>query len=118
MRRVLVDGLGVGDVGQTVLRDRRVLAREGMVVIIYLIDGREKKLIKKPGVVSRGFVYIKQNKQLLESLRKFAADIYQKNWSANVNLRDIRQIIQGEIEKLIYQKTGREPMVLPLLIEV
>ena len=118
MRRVLVDGLGVGDVGQTVLRDRRVLAREGMVVVIYLIDGREKKLIKKPGVVSRGFVYIKQNKQLLESLRKFAADIYQKNWSANVNLRDIRQIIQGEIEKLIYQKTGREPMVLPLLIEV
>jgi len=118
MRRVLVDGLGIGDVGQTVLRDRKVLAREGMMVIIYLVESASKKLTGEPSVISRGFVYVKENKQLLGEIKKFAAKVYKDNFSEPINLRDVKQVIQGEVEKKIYQETGRQPMVLPLIIEV
>ena len=66
----MVDGLGVGDVGEIVLRDRRVLAQEGMVVIIATIDRRASQLVKNPDIISRGFIYFKENQGLLEEIRR------------------------------------------------
>ena len=117
-RRVLVDGLGIGDVGQTVLRDRRKLAREGMVVIIYFFNTSTKKLVAEPSIVSRGFVYVKESRQLFKTLREFAKKSFLKNITAFVELRGVRRMIQGEVEERIFKETGRQPMVLPLIIEV
>ncbi len=118
LRQVLVDGLGVGDVGQTVLRDRKILSREGMIVTICLIDSATKKLIGKPSVISRGFVYVKENKQLLEALKRFVEEKFSAAALGEMDLGEVRRIIQGEIEEEIYRTTGRQPMVLPVLIEV
>lgn len=117
-RQVLVDGLGVGDVGQIVLRDRGKLAREGMIVIIYLVDSSTRKLAGGPYVVSRGFVYVKENKRLLAVLKQFAKKLFSENVSPVADLHNARQIIQGEIEKKILDETGRQPMVLPVVIDV
>jgi len=117
-KQVLVDGLGVGDVGQAVLRDRKKLAREGMIVIVYLVDSATKKLLGQPYVVSRGFVYVKENKRLLETLGQFARRVFVENTSPTANLRRVRQIIQGEIEEEVYRQTGRQPMILPAIIDV
>ena len=67
---VMVDGLGIGDVGEIVLRDRKVLAQEGMVVIIATIDRRANQLIKNPDIISRGFIYLRENQGLLEDIRR------------------------------------------------
>jgi len=117
-RRVLIDGLGVGDVGKTVLRDRRILAKEGMIVPILLIDSQTKQLAEKPTVISRGFVYLKENKKLLSEIEKKAEEIYTKTVSPIFSLNSIRYQIQGEIENFVKKKTGREPMVLPVVLEI
>src|SRR3989338_3843492 len=67
---VMVDGLGVGDVGEVVLRDRRVLAQEGMVVIIATMDKQSWKILKNPDIISRGFIYLKENKEILDEIRR------------------------------------------------
>jgi len=97
---------------------RKILAREGMMVVIYLVDSNNKKLSGEPSVISRGFVYVKENKRLLGKIKKFAVKLYQDNFSEQMDLRNVRQIIQGKLEEMIYRETGRQPMVLPLIIEV
>ncbi|MBU2592281.1 ribonuclease J [Patescibacteria group bacterium] len=116
-RQVLIDGLGIGDVGKTVLRDRGILAKNGMVVIIIQTDSKNNNIVGQIEVVSRGFVYIKENKRLLDQLRKKAEEIYRKQSVPIFNLSHVRFRLQAETEEFIYQKTGREPMVLPVILK-
>ena len=118
LKRVLIDGLGVGDVGKMVLRDRKILSAEGMIVIILLIDNKEKKLVEPPVVVSRGFVYVKENQPLLEMIKKEAQKIFAASREPVFILNNVRYQIQGKLEEFIYQKTGRQPMVLPVILEI
>ncbi|MFA6603070.1 MAG: ribonuclease J [Candidatus Shapirobacteria bacterium] len=118
LRKILIDGLGVGDVGTTVLRDRKLLAQDGMFTIIMLVDKIAGKLIQEPVVSSRGFVFVKENTELLNYLKEEAVKEFDHSTSVPANLDYLREEIQGHLEEVILAKTGRQPMVLPLLIEV
>jgi len=118
IRKVLIDGFGVGDVGTTVLRDRKVLANDGMFSVVLLINKENGKLEKDPVILSRGFVFVKENTDLINFLKQEIGNKFNQVTSSPANFDFIREELQGHIEEIIYQKTGRQPMVLPLVIEV
>jgi ribonuclease J len=116
---VFVDGLGVGDVSQIVLRDRQVLAEDGMVVIIATIDRKTGRIIGNPDIISRGFVYMKGNKKLIEQTRHNVKKMVQdRDPKSAVDNDYIRNKIRNEIGKFLFKKTERRPMILPVIIEV
>jgi ribonuclease J len=118
IRKVLIDGLGVGDVGTTVLRDRKLLAEEGLFSVVLLVDSNSGQLTKEPVILSRGFVFMKENAELMNFLRDEVKSKFQQVTSKPVNFEFIRDQVQAHLETLIMDKTGRQPMVLPLVIEV
>ncbi|NIP32927.1 ribonuclease J [Candidatus Saccharibacteria bacterium] len=116
---VFVDGLGVGDVSQIVLRDRQVLAEDGMVVIIATIESRTGRIIGNPDIISRGFVYMKENKKLIEQTRhKVKKMVQDRDPKSAVDNDFIRNKIRNEIGQFLFKKTERRPMILPVIIEV
>ncbi len=115
---VMVDGLGIGDIGNVVLRDRQVLAEDGMFVIVTLIDSRSGKVRGSPDIISRGFVYLKENKDLLANVRKKIKFIVDKKATRPINWIYLKDAIRDEIGLFLFQKTERRPMVLPVVIEV
>lgn len=116
---VFVDGLGVGDVSDIVLRDRKVLARDGMVVIIATVNGKTGALQGSPDIISRGFVYLKENKKLIEDAReKVRRIIRDKDLKSPFDNMYTRNRIRNEIGEFLFRKTERRPMVLPVVIEV
>ncbi len=117
---VFVDGLGVGDVSQVVLRDRQMMAEDGMIVVIATVNGRSGKLINSPDIISRGFIYMRENKKLVELIRaKIKSIITGHNKPSNeVNDSYLKDKIRNDLGQFIYQKTERRPMILPVIIEV
>ncbi len=116
---VMVDGLGVGDVGEVVLRDRRALAQEGMVVVIATLDRRTGHFLKNPDIISRGFIYLKENKELVEDLRKkIRLMISRIPRQQQMDADYIKGMMRDQIGQFLYNKTKRRPMILPVLIEV
>jgi ribonuclease J len=116
---VMVDGLGVGDVGEVVLRDRRVLAQEGMVVIIATLDRHSGKFLKNPDIISRGFIYLRENKEFVEEMRKRIRGLVSRIPRHQQLESDyIKSLIRDQIGQFLYNKTKRRPMVLPVIIEV
>jgi len=116
---VFVDGLGVGDVSHVVLRDRQMLAADGMVVVVMTIDGTSGKLVGSPDIISRGFVYMKDSKKLIEEARNRIRDILKS--TEGKKLADetfIRDKVRNELGQFLFQKTERRPMILPVVIEV
>ncbi|MFZ2153564.1 MAG: ribonuclease J [Microgenomates group bacterium] len=118
IRKVLIDGLGIGDVGATVLRDRKLLAEEGMFSVVLMVNKASGKLVKEPEILSRGFVFVKDNTDLIDYLKQEINRKFTEVSSAPANFEYIRQQLQGHIEQVIMDKTGRQPMVLPLVMEV
>ncbi|MEK7598332.1 MAG: ribonuclease J [Patescibacteria group bacterium] len=118
--QIMVDGLGVGDIGQVVLRDRQVLAKDGMFTIIVIIDGKTKKIIGKPQVTSRGFIFVKENFDLVNATKKKVEEIIAQKTSkgAAVNWDYVKNNIRETVGSFLYQKTQRRPMILPVVIEV
>lgn len=116
---VLVDGLGVGDVGQVVLRDRQQMAKDGMFVIIITVDKDNGALIGEPDIVSRGFIYMKESDKLLKDVQRRIAKIItpqgKKDMAANQVY--IKSRLRDEIGRYLFQKTERRPMILPVIIE-
>lgn len=116
---VFVDGLGVSDETNVVLRDRQVLAEDGMVVVIATVDTKTGMLIQNPDIISRGFVYLKEHKELIEDLRhrvkKLVVDSDPKSW-ADTNY--IRNKIRDYVGQFLFTKTEKRPMILPVVIEV
>lgn len=114
---VFVDGLGVGDVGSIVLRDRKTLAEEGIVVVIVTIHKKTNHIVGEPEIVSRGFVYMKENKDLIRQaqnviIKSLNSEKRVKNWMV------VREKITQDLEKFLFQKTARRPMVLPVIIDI
>ena len=117
--KVFVDGLGVGDVGSIVLRDRKHLGQDGLIIIVASLDVYDGHVISGPDVVSRGFVYVRESETLLEEVRKLALDILEDCAEKNIHEWGIiKNRIKDEISKLIAQRTRRAPMILPILQEV
>ncbi len=118
---VMVDGLGVGDIGNVVLRDRQLLAKDGMFTIVAIIDRKTKQVIGEPQVTSRGFIYVKENFDLVNATKKRLKDIVKKSTGdkkTTPNWDHIKNSIRDDIGQFLFQKTQRRPMVLPVIIEV
>ncbi len=117
---VMVDGLGVGDVGEVVLRDRQVLAKDGMFTIVVIIDSETKKIIGNPQITSRGFIYVKENFDLVNATKKVVEKVIHEKTSPdmNINWDYVKNNIRESVGSYLYMKTQRRPMVLPVVIEV
>jgi len=116
---VMVDGLGVGDVGEVVLRDRRTLSQEGMLVIIATMSKQTGRILKNPDIISRGFIYLKENQQLLDDIRRKIRNIISKNPKGqSIDADYAKALIRDQIGQFIFNKTERRPMVLPVIIEI
>jgi len=117
---VMVDGLGVGDVGQVVLRDRQAMAQDGMFVIIAVIDSKTGQVIGEPDIISRGFVYLRESRELLNETREKVKEIIRQTSSNEhtVNWAYVKDNIRDKIGSFLYTRTQRRPMVLPVVIEI
>ena len=117
--KVFVDGLGVGDVGSIVLRDRKHLGQDGLIIIVASLDVYDGHVISGPDIVSRGFVYVRESEGLLDEVRKLALSLLEDCAEKNIHEWGIiKNRLREEISKLISQKTRRSPMILPILQEV
>ncbi len=116
---VMVDGLGVGDVSEIVLRDRRMMAEDGMIVIIATIDNKTGAIIGNPDLISRGFIYMKENRDLIEKTRmKVKKIVKDKNPMTPADDDYIKNKIRNDIGQFLFNATKRRPMVLPVVIKV
>jgi ribonuclease J len=116
---VFVDGLGVGDVSQVVLRDRQELAGDGIVIIVAVIEHRTGKLLALPDIISRGFVYMKEQQELIQNARRVSAGVL-KDRDANTpaDPSHLKEKLRDEMGEFFYKKTERRPMILPVIVEV
>ena len=117
--KVFVDGIGVGDVGSVVLRDRKHLAEDGMIVVCLNLSSEDGSIITGPDIITRGFIYVKESEELMEELRTVALEAIERcqrkrvrDWSA------IKSAIKNDISGYLYKTTKRNPMILPVIMEV
>jgi ribonuclease J len=116
---IMVDGLGVGDVGEVVLRDRRALAQEGMVVVITTLNRETGRILKNPDIISRGFIYLKENQEILDEIRRKIRGIVGRiPRHQPLDADYVKTLIRDQIGQFLYNKTKRRPMILPVIIEV
>ena len=117
---IMVDGLGIGDIGSVVLRDRQMLSEDGMFVIVTLVDGRSGKIRTSPDIISRGFVYLRDNVDMLNEVRKKVRTIIEQKTMRGgpINWAYLKDEIREKIGQHLFQKTQRRPMILPVIIEV
>ena len=116
---VLVDGLGIGDVGNIVLRDRQVMSKDGIFVVILTIDRKTGRLLNSPDIISRGFVYMRESEELINGARNMIRkSLEKKDGTYPSNWVYIKNKIREDIGKYLYEHTQRRPMVLPVVIEV
>lgn len=117
---VMVDGLGIGDVGEIVLRDRQAMAKDGMFVIVLVVDSVTGKVKQSPDIISRGFVYLRNSQTLLRQTRERAIRIVEKITQAGkpVNWLFVKNKLKEGLGEFLFEKTRRRPMVLPVVIEV
>ena len=116
---IMVDGLGVGDVGSIVLRDRQHLSQDGLIIVVMSMDGSTGEIVAGPDVISRGFVYVRESENLMEDLKRLLRDEVRKleedgirDWST------IKSKVKDELRDYIFVKTKRDPMILPIIQEV
>ena len=116
---IFVDGLGVGDVGNVVLRDRKHLAEDGIIVVALSVDSVTKEVLSGPELISRGFVYVKESEEMFDEAREIACDILEKcyvtglhDWSA------VKARVRDGLSRHLYEQTGRSPMILPIILEI
>ncbi|MFB9274989.1 ribonuclease J [Cohnella cellulosilytica] len=115
----LVDGLGIGDVGHVVLRDRKHMSEDGILILVITLSRSDNKLVSGPDAISRGFVYVRESEGLLEEVSRIAAVALGKLLEERVNQwSTYKQTIKEEVGKFLWTKTKRRPMILPILIQV
>ncbi len=117
---VLVDGYGVGDVGNIVLRDRKHLSQDGLIVVVATVDADARLIMSGPDVVSRGFVYVRESEQLMEDVRRRAIDIIEAelNRGSRVDRIQLKTRVKDDLARYLYQQTKRKPMILPIIMNV
>lgn len=117
--QILIDGTGVGDVGSVVLRDRKHLAQDGMVVVVLNLSGEDGSLVSGPDIITRGFIYVKESEELMKELKQIVLESVAfceqgniKDWAA------IKATVKKDLSGFLYRKTRRSPMILPVIMEV
>lgn len=117
--RVLIDGSGIGDIGSVVLRDRKILSEDGLVVVVATVDTNGGYLVSGPDIVSRGFVYVKESEELVERARMVAESTLGRAISKKYGDRmAIKALIRDELSRFIFKETKRRPMILPIIMEI
>ena len=118
--KVLVDGYGVGDVGNIVLRDRRHLSQDGLIVVVASVDFESGLLISGPDVVSRGFVYVRESEELMDEVKTIATEAIERCLTRRqaVDRMHLKNCVKDDLSKFLYSKTKRKPMVLPVIMNV
>ncbi len=117
--KVLVDGLGVGDVGNIVLRDRKQLSQDGIMIVVVTINKQEGKVVAGPDIVTRGFVYVRESEELMESAREKVKEALENCTQQNVKeWSGIKAQIREKLGRHLHEKTGRRPMILPIIMEM
>ena len=117
--RVLVDGLGVGDVGSIVLRDRKHLAEDGLIVVVATVDSATGEMISGPDIVTRGFVYVREAETLIDEIREAARRAFENCCrNPNCDWATMKSRVRDDLSRMLFQKTKRSPMILPIIMEV
>lgn len=117
--RVLVDGLGIGDIGNIVLRDRKNLAKDGIITVVIAINRESRSIISGPDIITRGFVYVRDSEELIRGIKGIVSKCVERCLCNNVNQwSEIKSIIRKEVDNYVYTKMKRKPMVLPVIIEI
>ena len=117
--RVLIDGYGIGDIGNIVLRDRRHLSQDGLMVIVASVDLAYRMLISGPEVVSRGFVYVREAEELMDQAKEIAKNAIEECLDRGIDERsEIKNSVKNSLSRYILQTTGRKPMILPIIMDV
>ena len=116
---VYVDGLGVGDVGNVVLNDRKRLSQDGLIIVVATIDAHGGYVVSGPDIVSRGFVYVKDNEELMNAARDLACSVIDEQYDSKYHdWNSVKTKVRDEISRLMYEKTKRSPMILPIFMEI
>jgi ribonuclease J len=116
---VLIDGIGVGDVGNIVLRDRKLLSQDGILIVVVTLTKQEKKIISGPEIISRGFVYVRESEKLMDDSTKLVREIVERNTlKETFDWSSLKQDIRDDLNRYLYEKTKRRPMILPIIMEV
>lgn len=121
---MMVDGMSVGDAQDVVIRDRQMLSQDGMFVVIALLDQKTGKLKKSPDLISRGFVYLKENQELLHQVRIIIKKSVEENAQKTqirgqqTDFDQIKGSLGENISKFLYQKTAKRPLVIPVILSV
>lgn len=113
---IFVDGLGVGDVGSVVIKERKHLAQDGIIIVAFTLDTVSGELISGPDIVSRGFVFVREAEELMEEAKRTAFDAYFR--CRNKGRSVIKNTIRDDVSRLMYERTKRSPMILPVLMEI
>ena len=116
--KVLVDGSGVGDIGSVVLRDRKHLSEDGLVVVVATIDLDDQLIVSGPDIVSRGFVYVKESEELMKEARRIAVESLERAMARRMDWAYIKGEIRDNLAKFIFKETKRKPMILPVIMDI
>lgn len=118
-RQIFVDGLGVGDVGNIVIRDRKHLSQDGILTVVVTLSKENKAIIAGPDIISRGFVYVRESEKLMDEARDIVRNVFAKceeqkitDWST------LKSTVRDELRSFLYEKTKRKPMILPIIMEI
>jgi ribonuclease J len=116
---ILVDGLGVGDVGNIVLRDRKMLSESGLIIVVAAIDKESRYVVSGPDIISRGFVYVRENEGLIEDARQVAIEALERCHDKNMkDWNSMKSQVRDSLSNYIYETTKRSPIILPIFLEV
>lgn len=116
---VLIDGIGVGDVGNIVLRDRHLLAQDGIFIAVVTLDPKNKRIAAGPEIQSRGFVYVRESEALLKEAEEKVREIVEEGLqSKHIEWSEIKQNMRDQISKLLFESTRRRPMIIPVISEI
>ena len=116
---ILIDGIGVGDVGNIVLRDRRLLSQDGIFTVVVTLDKKQRKIASGPEIISRGFVYVRESEQLIEESARIVRGIVDNAISGDsFDWTSLKQEIRDKLNQFLYEKTKRRPMILPIIMEI
>ena len=118
LENIMVDGLGVGDVGSVVLRDRQTIANEGIVVVVVPVEKSTGRVTSEPDIISRGFVYIKESGELLARARKVVNESLRVKHGHTMDWHFMREMIEDNLQGFLKKETGRQPLIVPVILEV
>ena len=117
--RILVDGLGIGDVGNVVLRDRQHLSQDGLIVVVMTLDGGSGEVVAGPDVITRGFIYVKENENIMDEIKnEVRQEVRECEYRGITDWTTIKNIVRDNLRDYIFDKTKRNPMIIPIIMEI